>query len=207
MKIDFYYSIGSRYSYLAATQIDALQQETGCEVEWHPVNSVRLIAQGERNPFAGKPVSGQYEWKYRELDAQRWAKLYGVPYIEPRGRVDFDSELLALACTAAKRLGKVEQYSRLLFANMFEHSLFPEGKDLRTKIYKGECIICAEKCGISISDFQIVLSEAETANQLNATINHAYQAGVFGVPTFIAGDELFWGNDRLILLSHYLKSI
>ena len=132
MKIDFYYSIGSRYSYLAATQIDALQQETGCEVEWHPVNSVRLIAQGERNPFAGKPASGQYEWTYRELDAQRWAKLYGVPYIEPRGRVNFDSELLALACTAAKRLGKVEQYSRLLFANMFEHSLSSVSPHRRT---------------------------------------------------------------------------
>ena len=207
MKIDFYYSIGSRYSYLAATQIDTLQQETGCEVEWHPVNSVRLIAQGEHNPFAGKPASGQYEWKYRELDAQRWAKLYGVTYVEPRGRVDFDSELLALSCTAAKRLGKVEQYSRLLFANMFEHSLFAEGKALRTKLDEDECNTCAEKCGISLSDFQIALCESETANQLNVTINHAHQAGVFGVPIFIAGDELFWGNDRLILLSHYLKSI
>jgi 2-hydroxychromene-2-carboxylate isomerase len=199
VKIDFYYSIGSRYSYLAATQIDALQQETGCAVEWHPVNSVRLIAQGEGNPFAGKPISGQYEWTYRELDAQRWAKLYGVPYVEPRGRVDFDSELLALACTAAKRLGKVAEYSRLLFAKMFEHSL--------SEIDEEECTTCAEKCGVYRVDFQIALREPETANQLNATINSAHQAGVFGVPTFIAGDELFWGNDRLILLLHYLKSI
>jgi 2-hydroxychromene-2-carboxylate isomerase len=199
VKIDFYYSIGSRYSYLAATQIDALQQETGCDVEWHPVNSVRLIAQGERNPFEGKPISGQYEWTYRELDAQRWAKLYGVPYIEPRGRVDFDSELLALASTAAKRLGKVEEYSRLLFANIFEH--------LFSNIDEGECITCAEKCGISGVDFQIALREVETKNQLNATINRAHQSGVFGVPTFISGSELFWGNDRLILLRHYLRSI
>jgi 2-hydroxychromene-2-carboxylate isomerase len=199
VKIDFYYSIGSRYSYLAATQIDALQQETGCAVEWHPVNSVRLIAQGERNPFAGEPISGQYEWTYRELDAQRWAKLYDVPYVEPRGRVNFDSELLALACTAAKRLGKLEEYSRLLFANMFEHSL--------SAIDERECTTCAEKCGISSVDFQIALCASETVNQLNSAINCAHQAGVFGVPTFIAGDELFWGNDRLILLRHYLKSI
>ncbi len=199
MKIDFYYSIGSRYSYLAATQIDTLQQETGCEVEWHPVNSVRLISQRKSNPFEGKPISGQYEWTYRELDAQRWAKLYGVPYVEPRGRVDFDSELLALACTAARRLGKVEEYSRLLFTNMFEHSL--------SKIDEEECITCAEKCGISSVDFQIALREPETTNQLNAMINRAHQARVFGVPTFIAGSELFWGNDRIILLRHYLKSI
>jgi 2-hydroxychromene-2-carboxylate isomerase len=199
VKIDFYYSIGSRYSYLASTQLDALEQETGCEVEWHPVNSVRLIAQGERKPFAGKQISGQYEWTYRELDAQRWAKLYGVPYVEPRGRVDFDSELLALACTAAKRLGKVREYSRLLFANMFENEC--------SNIDEGTCITCAEKCDIPSVDFQIALGESETKNQLNATINCAHQSGVFGVPTFIAGDELFWGNDRLILLRHYLRSI
>jgi 2-hydroxychromene-2-carboxylate isomerase len=79
--IDFYYSIGSRYSYLASTQIDALEKATGYRVEWHPVNSVRLLAQRESSPFEGKPVSGQYEWTYRELDAKRWAKLYGVPYL------------------------------------------------------------------------------------------------------------------------------
>jgi 2-hydroxychromene-2-carboxylate isomerase len=194
--VDFYYSIGSRYSYLAATQIDALQQATGCHVEWHPVNSVRLISQLESNPFAGKPASTQYEWTYRELDAQRWANLYGIPYIEPRGRVEFDSELLAQACIAAKRLGKVEKYSRSLFAAMFQDSL--------AKIDDRECTICAEACGIAAADFQDALRSPATIGQLDQTINTAVQAGVFGVPTFIVDDEIFWGNDRLVLLRHYL---
>jgi 2-hydroxychromene-2-carboxylate isomerase len=197
-KIDFYYSIGSRYSYLASTQIAALSQETGCCVVWHPVNSVRLIAQRERSPFADKPVSGQYEWTYRELDAQRWAEFYGVPYLEPRGRVDFDSELLARACMAAQRLGQVEEYSCLLFAAMFQHSL--------SKIDERECTRCAETCGISAREFRAALGAEATANQLNETIDTAARAGVFGVPTFIAGGELFWGNDRIVLLRHYLNS-
>jgi 2-hydroxychromene-2-carboxylate isomerase len=205
--IDFYYSIlmlrgfanGSRYSYLAASQIDALARETGCHVEWHPINSVRLIAQGKHNPFEGKPIAAQYEWTYRELDAQRWANLYDIPYIEPRGRVNFDSELLARACTAAKRLGKVEEYSRLLFAAMFQDSL--------AKFDERECIDRAEICGISASDFQITLRADETLDRLNTTINSALDRGVFGVPTFIALGELFWGNDRIILLREYLNSV
>jgi 2-hydroxychromene-2-carboxylate isomerase len=197
--IDFYYSIGSRYSYLASTQIDALAIETGCHVEWHPINSVRLISQCEHNPFEGKPIAAQYEWTYRELDAQRWAKLYKIPYVEPRGRVNFDSELLARACTVAKRLGKVEEYSRLLFAAMFQDSL--------TKIDEQECIDRAENCGISASNFQIALREEATFNQLNKTIDVALDRGVFGVPTFIALGELFWGNDRIILLREYLNLV
>jgi 2-hydroxychromene-2-carboxylate isomerase len=196
--VDFYYSIGSRYSYLAATQIDALQQATGCHVEWHPVNSIRLISQLERSPFEGKPTSTQYEWTYRELDAQRWANLYGIPYLEPRGRVDFDSELLAQACTAAKRLGKVEAYSRSLFAAMFQDSL--------AKIDEQECIVRAEACGIDAVDFQVALRSPETLTQLDRTIDRAIRAGGFGVPTFIVDGEIFWGNDRLVLLRHYLDS-
>jgi 2-hydroxychromene-2-carboxylate isomerase len=197
-KVDFYYSIGSRYSYLASTQIDALEQETGCHVEWHPINSVRLIAQRESSPFNGKPVSGQYEWTYRELDAKRWAEFYGVPYLEPRGRVQFDSELLALACMAAKCLGKVEEYSHLLFAAMFQDSL--------SEIDERECIIRAEACGISAIEFQGTLRAQETVDQLNTTIDTAFHTGVFGVPSFITLEKLFWGNDRIILLRHYLNS-
>jgi 2-hydroxychromene-2-carboxylate isomerase len=196
-KIDFYYSIGSRYSYLAFTQIDAIQAATDCQIDWHPINSIRLISQQENNPFANKP-SGQYTWTYRELDAQRWAKLYGVTYLEPRGRVQFDPELLALACIVAKRFGKVAEYSRLLFAAMFQDSL--------TKIDDRECISRAELCGINAVNFQIALTEIETADRLNTNLDRAISAGVFGVPTFIVNGELFWGNDRLILLRHYLDS-
>lgn len=195
--VDFYYSIGSRYSYLASTQIDALQKETGCEIEWHPINSVRLISQRDNSPFAGKP-DGQYEWSYRELDAQRWAKLYGVPYIEPRGRVKFDSDLLARACMAAKQFGKVAEYSHLLFAAMFRDSL--------TVIDEDQCIDRAEICGICTADFRAVLRDIENVDKLNQTIDRAINMGVFGVPTFIVDGKLFWGNDRLILLRHYLNS-
>ncbi len=196
--IDFYYSIGSRYSYLASTQIETLEQEFNCQVLWHPVNSVRMIRERGISPFEGEPVSGQYEWTYRELDAKRWAKLYGVHYREPRGRVKFDSELLARACTTAKYLGKVEEYTRSLFRAIFEDSL--------PQIDEQECVIRAEACGISASDFQSLLTAKETVNQLNATINRALESGVFGVPTFIVAGELFWGNDRIILLRHYLKT-
>ena len=194
--IDFYYAIGSRYSYLASTQIDALKEETGCNIEWRPISSARLIARRGNSPFEGKPVSGQYEWTYRELDAKRWANFYGVPYLEPRGRVRFDAELLALASTAAKRLDKGEAYSRSLFAAMFQDSL--------SEIDERECISRAEACGIAAIDFQAALRAQETVDQLNETIDNAFDAGVFGVPTFVVAGELFWGNDRMILLRHYL---
>jgi 2-hydroxychromene-2-carboxylate isomerase len=194
--IDFYYSIGSRYSYLAATHIAALQSATGCHVEWQPIDSRRLIAKRETSPFDG---TGQYAWDYRKLDAIRWADFYGVTYHEPRGRVSFDSALLARACTAAKQFGKVEEYSHLLFAEMF-HTWLPTTIDDRS------CVRCAEICGVPVRDFHSALIDRLTVDTLDATIDSAFARGVFGVPTFITNGELFWGNDRLTLLRHHLCS-
>lgn len=142
----------------------------------------------------------EYAWNYRELDAKRWANFYDIPYDEPRERVKFDSELLARACTAAKHFGKVEMYSQLLFAEMF-HSSLPKIIDERV------CIAYAEMCELSGIDFQSILFDRQTTNLLDRTIDNAFQSGIFGVPTFMASGELFWGNDRLMLLHHHLRSL
>jgi 2-hydroxychromene-2-carboxylate isomerase len=195
--VEFYYSVGSRYSYLASTQLHALAAECNCRFEWLPVNSAELMSRFGRNPFAGQPVSGQYEWSYRERDAKRWAMLYGVPFLEPRGRVEFDSGQLALACTAARRLGHVVAYSRSLFSAMFIEPT--------TVIGREECVRRAADCGMTADTFANMLDDPATTGELEAVTARAHAAGVFGVPTFVMENQLFWGNDRLVLLREHLK--
>ena len=77
--VDAYLGLGSRYSYLASTRLEAIAAETGATITWIPIASPDLFANG-RNPFAGAPVSGQYDWTYRKADAQAWADYYGVPF-------------------------------------------------------------------------------------------------------------------------------
>ena len=193
----FYYSIGSRYSYLAASQLPELVAETGTTIEWLPLNSLRLLSDRGGGPFRGEPISGQYEWSYRQRDAERLAELYGIPFVETRGRVEMDSEALALACTAAKRLGKVEEVSRALFAALFDGTT--------SIIDVHECVRRAEGCGLSTTAFQSELELPQTKKQLDQTMRAALKAGVFGVPAFVVDKELFWGNDRLVLLQRYLE--
>jgi 2-hydroxychromene-2-carboxylate isomerase len=195
--VTFYYSISSRYSYLAASQIAELRHETGASVDWVPLNSVRLLSDRGAGPFRGEPVSGQYEWSYRTRDAERWAELYGIPFVETRGRVEMDAETLALACTAAKRLGKVEVVSQQLFAALFDGST--------SLIDVHECVRRAEAGGLPGAAFQAELEHPLTKKQLDQNMRAARQAGVFGVPAFLVDDELFWGNDRLILVKRYLE--
>ena len=198
-EVHFYFSVGSRYSYLASTQMDALERETGCEVEWRPLYSVDLYRLRGANPFEGGPVSGQYDWGWRRRDAERWAEYYGVPFREPRGTVDFEPRLLARACTAAKALGAGREYCRVLFDAVFAGDL--------ARIAEEECVRSAEDCGLRRDRFASILHSPQTEARLETAAREAHEAGAFGVPTFVVGEEVFWGNDRLVLLRHHLQKL
>lgn len=195
LAVDFYYGLGSRYSYLAATQLDRIAAETGCRFEWHPLRSGALQRLRGSSPFHGEPPSGQYEWPYRQRDAEAWAEYYGVPYREP---VDFrvDPAYLAVAACAAKRLGAVEAYSRSLFG-----AIFVEGR----AIAEADLIRLAEDVGLDPQEFRTHLHDPATAEIQETTLQEAHRRGAFGVPTFFLGERMFWGNDRLVLLEHFIK--
>ena len=82
-RVDFYLGLGSRYSYLAASQVDRIEKTHGCRFVWKPIASGALMDRRGGNPFRGEPLSGQYDWGYREYDAKCWAAYYGIPFREP----------------------------------------------------------------------------------------------------------------------------
>lgn len=196
-EVRFYYSVGSRYSYLASTQIEKLERETGCKVIWCPLHSVDLYRLRGASPFEGEAVSGQYDWDYRRYDAECWADYYGVPFKEPRGAVEFDPRLLARACAAAKELGAVRGYSESMFDAVFaEEGLVEIGRE--------ECVERAKTIGLSREQFETELDSPEIERRLEETARHARASGAFGVPTFVVGKRMFFGNDRLVLVRHFL---
>jgi 2-hydroxychromene-2-carboxylate isomerase len=193
--VQFFYGIGSRYSYLASTRIAQLEAETGCRARWRPLYSGELFRARGADPFAGAPVSGQYHWSYRRFDAECWSDYYGVPYREPEG-LALDPARLALACTAADGLGAVEAFSRRLF-----QAIFVEG---RSPIDDAVCGALATESGLSRADFERALDDPETARQLAATVREALDLGVFGVPSFVIDGRVYFGNDRLPIVRHML---
>ena len=128
--VQFFFGIGSRYSYLAATQLPKLAAETGARFLWRPLHSRELIARAGPDPFRAELERGQYGPAYRSRDAMRWARYYGVPYVEPVWE-GVDWKALALACIAADRLGAGEAFATALFAQCFGQGSPPrDEKDL-----------------------------------------------------------------------------
>ena len=69
-RLTYYFSTGSRYSYLSMSQVPGIERRYGVEFDWVPVNGKRIRNLRGVDPFQGPPQSGQYDWEYREQDAK-----------------------------------------------------------------------------------------------------------------------------------------
>ncbi|SEP21843.1 2-hydroxychromene-2-carboxylate isomerase [Rhodospirillales bacterium URHD0017] len=194
--VDFYLGLGSRYSYLAASQVERIEKTHDCRFVWKPIASGALMDRRGGNPFRGEPLSGQYDWGYREYDAKCWADYYGIPFREPIAfRVDPDR--LALACLAADGQGALVPCCRLM-----QKLIFVDGVAI-----DDEAISRLPKhLGLDEQTFRRDLAASQTRTRHDGLLDEARARGAFGVPTFFLGDRMFWGNDRLVLLEAALAA-
>lgn len=196
--VDFFWGTGSRYSYLAAARIAAVERETGATVRWRAIYSPDLIRRAGGDPFAENAIRGQYRGEYRTRDASRWARLLRVPYAEP----DFaaiDWRRAALWAVAADLLGAGAAFGAAVL-----HAAFGQGAPPRSE---AELAAAARQAGLRPSDLLGLVAGGAATARHEQTMQDALSAGAFGVPTFVADDgEVFWGQDRVPLLVHHLLS-
>ncbi len=194
--VDFFFGTGSRYSYLAAVRIASIERETGAVVRWRAVYSPDLIRRAGHDPFAKDVVRGQYAAAYRTRDASRWARLLGVPYVEP-DFADVDWRRIALWAAAAELLGAGAAFGAAVLHAAFGLGA-PPGSDMALAGV-------ARQLDLSPSDLADLIRDGAADARHEQNMQDVLSAGGFGVPTFVVdGGEVFWGQDRVPLLIHHL---
>jgi 2-hydroxychromene-2-carboxylate isomerase len=196
MQLDFYFAIDSRYSYLAATQVPHIEAEFGCTIGWKPLSFQAVMDARGDDPYDGRKLIGQYEPAYRNKDVHRWADFYQIPLITPDWEGDWSR--IALAATAAVRLDAGQAMSFGLFQAVMQDAATPKNDQ--------DLAAIAERAGIDGKRLIATIDEPETKELFQQNLADARRLGVFGVPSFAVGEEIFWGNDRITLLKHHLKS-
>ena len=190
--VDFYFALNSRYSYLASTQIAALEEECGAEVTWRPLDFDLLMVTRKWDPFSGAPTSGQYDIAYRRKDVARWADYYGIALrIVEWERYDWLRFNLA-ATEAAKEPEGCAKFAQAAFALTMGEREAPDTD--------GVISAAAQEAGLDPRRLIEASKSSDTKAQLHRAITDAVALGVFGVPSFIVNGEVYWGNDRLTLL-------
>ena len=183
--IDFWFSIGSTYSYLSVMRLGRIAAETGIDFAWRPFN-VRSIMVAQNNiPFANKPVKAAYMWR----DIARRAAKYGLT---PRIPAPYPIADLPLANQVAL-LGMREGWGQAYVVETYR-LWFEEG------VAAGAEPNLSQSLAASGQDPGPTLARAASAEAiaaLAAETGRAMALGVFGSPSFVVNGEVFWGDDRL----------
>jgi 2-hydroxychromene-2-carboxylate isomerase len=186
-QVEFFYDVVSPYSYMAATQIEAIAADCDAHVVWRPMLLGGLFnAVGNQAP-ALLPPRGRYLFK----DLARWGAHYGVPVRMP---TPFPTRTLtAMRALVAMAPEERPEPSLALF-----RAYWAEGRDI------GDDTVVAEIIG------EAAVARAADPEVKKALIDATVEAesrGAFGAPTFYVGDEMYFGNDRLPFLEQELRRV
>jgi len=190
-EVEFFFDYGSPFSYLADTQLDGLAARTGARVIYRPM----LLGGVFKETGNSSPIAIEAKRKYMMADLERWAKHYGVPPLR-NAHFPINTIRLMRGAVAAERLGVFARYHRAIYDAFW--------RDL------GEAAVVREALGRAGLDAGKVaaLSEEHAAKEaLRASTETAVGRGAFGAPTFFVGDQMFWGNDRLMFVEEALRAL
>jgi 2-hydroxychromene-2-carboxylate isomerase len=184
--VEFWFDFASPYSYPAAMTIEARAAAAGRTVAWRPVTMGPIFADLGWNdsPFNLQPAKGRYMWR----DMERICAAEGLPFRRPD---PFPANSVAAARAALVALDHDwgPEFCRQVF-----RAEFAEGADI------AEPSTLADLVARAGGDPARALSDAVSPDnrpRLRAAVGHARGRGIFGVPTFLVGEEMFWGFDRL----------
>jgi 2-hydroxychromene-2-carboxylate isomerase len=196
MKIEYFYGIPSPFAYLGSAKLMSIAKKNSAEIIEKPCDLVGGIF----NKTGGLPVPQRsiQRQKYRLDELKRWSEFLNIRInLKPKYFPPKDPHIPSKYTIAANLLGV-----KLLF-----------GHELLKQIWSEEKDISDEKNIIAVSnlfklDFKELsnLAESEKVSKIyKDNTEEAVAKNVFGSPTYIFKNELFWGQDRLDFLERVLN--
>jgi len=184
--LEFWFEFGSTYSYPAAMRIERLAREQGVPLVWRAFLLGPIFKDQGWNdsPFNLYPAKGRYMWR----DLARICEAQGLPLQRPSR---FPRNGLLAARVACRFAGEpwLPEFVRAVYDANFARDL-----EIAEPAVVAECLARAgQEPAARLEEAQ----SGATKDALRAQSEQAQRLGLFGAPSFLVGDELFWGNDRL----------
>jgi 2-hydroxychromene-2-carboxylate isomerase len=184
--VEFWFEFASTYSYPAAMRVERVAGEQRVPIVWRPFLLGPIFGgQGWRDsPFNIYPVKGRYMWR----DLERICAREGIPFRRPS---QFPRSGLAAArvATAASAEPWLPAFVRAVY-----RANFADDRDIADAAVVGAVLA---ELGQDASAWLARAQSPEVKDRLRTQTETAQARGIFGAPSIIVGDELFWGNDRL----------
>ena len=186
-EVNFWFSIGSTYTYLTVNRLQEIAIKENIKFNWHPFSVRKIMMDMDNIPFTppSKKIKSDYMWR----DIERRANFYGfeakVPAPYPLKEFDLANQIAVLGMSEGWGIDYVVKTYR---------RWFQQGKEPATEPNLAEIL---QELNLDHQDTIQKANDNKIKEQYLNNTNFAYEKGVFGSPSFIYNDEVFWGDDRL----------
>jgi 2-hydroxychromene-2-carboxylate isomerase len=184
--LEFWFEFGSNYSYPALMRIEALARAHGVPIRWKPflLGPIFKSFGWDSSPFVLQPQKGAYAWR----DMERLCDKYGLPWRRPSTFPRPALLPMRVAIIGAEQPWFAAYAKRIMALN------FAEDRDIDDAAAVADVLLAL---GLPAERLVAEAGSADVKQRLRRQTEEAAGRGIFGAPTFFAGDEMFWGNDRL----------
>ncbi len=193
--VDFYYDYGSPTAYLAWTQLPRICAEKGATLVYKPF----LLGGVFKATGNQSPVMIPAKAKFMFADLNRWARHWNVPLtINPFFPFNGLDLMRAAAGMQLREPQRFEDFNRAIYTAMWVDAL----DFSKPQIVAG----VLQRAGFDPAAVMALASSDEAKAALRANTDEALARGAFGAPTFVVGQELYWGQDRLFMVEQALAA-
>ncbi len=184
----FYFNFRSPYCYLVSKTIWPVLDRYHVNLVWRP-----LGGWDGRSP----PDRAKVKIPLVRQDLARWARRLGIPVTPPP--VSTDPTLAGLGSLLAEERGLLRPY----IVEMMRRE-WAEGVDIGQR---DVVLDVGVSIGLDRAALAATLDDQRSAAILARNGELALEQGVIGVPSFVVGDQIFWGNDRVDFLDEHLREL
>ncbi len=191
-QVFYYHALSSPWAYLGWPKFKALIGRHDLDVVVRPT---RIVPDNGGVPLRSRPQPRQ---TYHEVELDRWRKRLGMPLVLRPKHYPTNNEFSARMVIAADRLG----LDSLALSHALLHALWSEERDVTDPAVR---IDVANRLGLDGPRLQAMEDDPGIHAAWVASHEEATERGVFGTPTWIYKDVLYWGQDRLDFLDEALS--
>ncbi len=192
--VDYYFSLESPWSYLGDARFKAIAARHGAEIRYRPVNYGEIFAKTGGLPVGQRAPARQ---AYRLVELERWRERLGVTLnLRPRHFPVPERPAARLTIAADLAGADVGRLAGALMAACWAGERDVSNEETLKAV--------AAECGMDGPALIEAAAGEEPGRLYDAYTAEALETGVFGAPTYVYRDEMFWGQDRLDFLDRAL---
>ncbi len=184
--IEFYFDVGSPYSYIGFHRIQHMAAQYQAEVIWKPI----LLGGVFKATGNSSPMMVPAKARYSMIDLPRWGKLWRIPVqMNPYFPIN---TLQLMRLLTAVQLFQPENFLKV--ATGVFNAMFGQPRNLNDLTI---FIQLMQELGLEAEQVKQWLDDEKVKSELKVVTEEAVERGVFGAPSWFVNDELFWGVDHL----------